>query len=314
MGAEQSTEVEDVEYEFEDTSAYHVLGVTKNSPGELCGIEAYFDFITGINNKRLDQENDTLIRELEANVGNVCQLVLYNSRSQDFRSVGVVPNGKWGGSGLLGVSVRFCNFEHANENIWHVLDVSALSPASKAGLVPHSDYIIGSPDYALLQESDFYDYAHDSLGQTMRLYVYNSDRRSIREVRLIPDEEWGGPGVLGCAIAFGYLHRIPKDKTPLRVSIPDQQKALEDIRRASEAGSVPTSAPTAGPGVGAASAEALVPTRSEVAPQTTTTETSPIVPPPPPSGVEPEMPALQHNVPLADDAGVPMPKSMASAV
>lgn len=27
----------------------------------------------------------------------------------------------WGGQGLLGASVRFCNFEGANENVWHVL-------------------------------------------------------------------------------------------------------------------------------------------------------------------------------------------------
>lgn len=27
----------------------------------------------------------------------------------------------WGGQGLLGVSIRFCSFEGANENVWHVL-------------------------------------------------------------------------------------------------------------------------------------------------------------------------------------------------
>jgi hypothetical protein len=27
----------------------------------------------------------------------------------------------WGGSGLLGVSIRFSNFENAAENVWHVL-------------------------------------------------------------------------------------------------------------------------------------------------------------------------------------------------
>jgi len=32
----------------------------------------------------------------------------------------------WGGQGLLGVSIRFCSFEGANENVWHVL-VSALN-------------------------------------------------------------------------------------------------------------------------------------------------------------------------------------------
>ena len=39
--------------------------------------------------------------------------------------------------------VRFCSFEGANENVWHILDVSASSPAELAGLRQYSDYIIG---------------------------------------------------------------------------------------------------------------------------------------------------------------------------
>ena len=32
----------------------------------------------------------------------------------------LVPTNTWGGQGLLGVSIRFCSFEGAAENIWHV--------------------------------------------------------------------------------------------------------------------------------------------------------------------------------------------------
>ena len=35
--------------------------------------------------------------------------------------VELVPNNTWGGQGLLGVSIRFCSFDGAAENIWHVL-------------------------------------------------------------------------------------------------------------------------------------------------------------------------------------------------
>ena len=35
--------------------------------------------------------------------------------------VELVPTNTWGGQGLLGVSIRFCSFEGAAENIWHVL-------------------------------------------------------------------------------------------------------------------------------------------------------------------------------------------------
>ena len=38
---------------------------------------------------------------------------------------------------------RFCSFEGANENVWHILDVSPNSPAELAGLRQFSDYIIG---------------------------------------------------------------------------------------------------------------------------------------------------------------------------
>lgn len=35
--------------------------------------------------------------------------------------VSLVPSNTWGGQGLLGVSIRFCSFEGAAENVWHVL-------------------------------------------------------------------------------------------------------------------------------------------------------------------------------------------------
>ena len=42
-----------------------------------------------------------------------------------------------------GFLLRFCSFEGANENVWHILDVSPNSPAELAGLRQFSDYIIG---------------------------------------------------------------------------------------------------------------------------------------------------------------------------
>ena len=35
--------------------------------------------------------------------------------------VTLVPTSTWGGQGSLGVSIRFCSFEGAAENVWHVL-------------------------------------------------------------------------------------------------------------------------------------------------------------------------------------------------
>lgn len=65
----------------------------------------------------------------------------------NLREVTLVPSRMWGGQGVLGVSIRFCSFDRANENVWHVLDVQPNSPAALAGLRSNSDYIIGSDSH-----------------------------------------------------------------------------------------------------------------------------------------------------------------------
>ena len=48
---------------------------------------------------------------------------------------------------------RFCSFEGANENVWHILDVSPNSPAELAGLRQFSDYIIGEKEFIITRDS-----------------------------------------------------------------------------------------------------------------------------------------------------------------
>ena len=50
------------------------------------------------------------------------------------RDVLITPSTLWGGQGLLGISIRFCSFEGANENVWHILEVKPTSTAQAAGL------------------------------------------------------------------------------------------------------------------------------------------------------------------------------------
>lgn len=91
------------------------------SPGQKAGLEAFFDFVVAIENTRLDQDNDTLKELLKKNVNNTIRMLVYSSKSQSVREVMITPCADWGGQGLLGVSIRFCSFEGANENVWHVL-------------------------------------------------------------------------------------------------------------------------------------------------------------------------------------------------
>lgn len=98
-----------------------IFQVQDGSPGQKANLEAFFDFIVAIENIRLDQDNDTLKELLNTNVNKIIKMLVYSSKTQSVREVMVTPSESWGGQGLLGVSIRFCSFEGANENVWHVL-------------------------------------------------------------------------------------------------------------------------------------------------------------------------------------------------
>lgn len=67
-----------------------------------------------------------------------------------------------------------------------------------------------------------------SENKQLKLYVYNFDVDSVREVLLTPNSAWGGEGALGCGIGYGYLHRIPikEEKSP---STPNNVKITPDV-------------------------------------------------------------------------------------
>lgn len=195
------------------TEGYHVLRVQENSPGQRAGLEAFFDFIVALAGTRLDQDNDTLKTLLKANTDKVIKMTVYSSKTQSVREVSITPSASWGGQGLLGVSIRFCSFEGANENVWHVLEVHPSSPAESAGLRAFSDYIIGA-DAVRHEGDDLFTLIETHEGQNLKMYVYNVDDDACREVTIKPNLKWGGEGSLGCGIGYGYLHRIPIRSLP----------------------------------------------------------------------------------------------------
>lgn len=68
-----------------------------------------------------NKDNDTLKDLLKASVEKPVRMLVYSSKTLELRESTVTPSNMWGGQGLLGVSIRFCSFEGANENVWHVL-------------------------------------------------------------------------------------------------------------------------------------------------------------------------------------------------
>ncbi|KAJ4482271.1 GRASP55/65 PDZ-like domain-containing protein [Lentinula aciculospora] len=219
MGASQSTSEA-----HSPSQALHVLRLTPSSPASQTNIEPFFDFIVGFEGDSLSSQSSIDVNELETIVerheGRVLKLLVWSNKTQDTRVVPIVPSRGWSQlspelqndsnaqPSLLGLSMRMCTPEHAN-NVWHVLDVLEGSPAESAGLVPYGDYIIGWSGGVLSAENDFYDLVEAHIDKPLRIYVYSHDFNALREVVLVPNRHWGGEGLLGCVFGFGLLHRIP---------------------------------------------------------------------------------------------------------
>ncbi|XP_027877486.1 Golgi reassembly-stacking protein 1-like [Xiphophorus couchianus] len=218
MGLSQSSEAPEG-----GTYGYHVHGIQPNSPAERAGLQPFFDFILSLDNKRLSEENEQLKELLKANMERAVRMEVYSTKTAGVRELEVVPSNMWGGHGLLGASVRFCSYQGASENVWHVLDVEAGSPAALAGLQSYSDYIVGA-DQVLQDSEDFFSLIEAHEGKPLKLLVYNTRTDNCRDVMVTPSGAWGGEGSLGCGIGYGYLHRIPAtpemstDKPPIPVA------------------------------------------------------------------------------------------------
>lgn len=194
---------------------FHVLNVDSGSPAFSAGLVAYFDYIVAVNGVRVIQETPNIVVEMSLNhVGRQLKLSVYNSRNDTEREIFIIPNRDWGGPTLLGARIRFCSVQDVADRVWRVMDVSPGSPASKAGLIPERDWIIGSPEIALNSPDDFYDLILQNKGRPVRILVYNCDSDIVRETTVIPDYSWGGEGCLGCNIASGVLHRIAPPSLP----------------------------------------------------------------------------------------------------
>jgi len=60
-------------------------------------------------------------------------------------------------------------------------EVHPNSPAAQAGLIPHTDYILGSD--AMATDDDLYTLVETHNHQSLKLYVYNAETDACREVR-----------------------------------------------------------------------------------------------------------------------------------
>ncbi|KAI9278380.1 GRASP55/65 PDZ-like domain-containing protein [Phascolomyces articulosus] len=211
MGGTQSSE--------QGRYGFHVLKVKENSPAYHAGIDQFFDYIIGINGVSVDNgDSQTLLQVLNESEGKPIPIEIYSSKDQSIREVILTPSREWckntpGENSSIGCSIRYCSYDRAGEHVWHILEVAPNSPAEMAGIIPHTDFIIGSPHTVLNSEDSFYDLVEDHIGKPLRIYLYNTEWDSCREAIIVPNNDWGGQGSLGCDVGYGLLHRIPRKST-----------------------------------------------------------------------------------------------------
>ncbi|RMZ91294.1 hypothetical protein DV736_g1476, partial [Chaetothyriales sp. CBS 134916] len=187
----------------DNTLGFQVL---RNTNKEL-PLEPWFDFIVGINGHLIESPDAGLFTtEIGNCAGNYCSLDLWSAKGQRTHqltiAVPTLPDS-------LGLTLQLAPL-NSTFNIWHILTIpSPLSPAHISGLLPHSDYILGSPSGTLRGEAALGELVEDHLNRTLVLWVYNSEFDVVREVELVPRRGWGGDGALGAVLGYGALHRLP---------------------------------------------------------------------------------------------------------
>jgi hypothetical protein len=243
-------------------------------------LEPWFDFIIGINGHNIESPDAGLFLTELRNCapGTTISLGVYGAKGRRIREAYVtVPERDVN----IGLSLQWTPLALIDDCCWHILDVMPNSPADVAGLLPYSDYVVGSPDAIDLRGGDsaLGELIAQFVDRALRLFVYNHEYDVLRTVTITPTRNWGGEGALGCVLGFGALHRIP---APLTEPSQAPGETLFDSTSAPGAGgqppeNLPTAAAVSDP------ADLLVPANLQF-----TSPASPasggLASPPPPSG------------------------------
>lgn len=203
---------------------FRVLSVEPQSRALDADIEPLFDYIVAVNNADFTPEYGPVAVDVGAppidrlwnllgSSGTTAHLTLYSAKGHTTRTVRVELEPTQTDFGL-GLSARWTPTSVA-DHVWHVLQVSPGSPAADAGLISHSDYIIGAYNGMLEQGGEgllgkvVSHVATHYPGQGIELYVYNYDYNVVRPVQIVPYTDHNGNHMMGASIGYGLLHRLP---------------------------------------------------------------------------------------------------------
>jgi len=188
---------------------FRVHRVEPGSPGHAAGLQSIVDYIVVANGVRLDHDDGIFVRMIAESKGTPMRLCVFDTHTLRTRETMLTPNDDWGGSGLLGITIRFDVTHDLSKHTLHVLDVFDDSPASAAGLDAYNDYILGVGDLLYDGPDEFGEIVMHNENRLVRLYVYSVRTERIRDVMITPSRSWGGEGYLGCGVGAGYLHAMP---------------------------------------------------------------------------------------------------------
>jgi len=94
------------------------------------------------NSSQDNGDSNLFATEVKNCAGNAINLGIWSTKGQRIREIYVqVPHDPES----LGLSLQWMPLS-STEDVWHILDVAPNSPADVAGLLPYSDYVIGSPE------------------------------------------------------------------------------------------------------------------------------------------------------------------------
>lgn len=204
MGGGASTEIGGV----------RVFKVHPGSPAAETGLEVFFDFIVEVNGTKLDPNCQSIFAEkIQESKNCPAKLTVFNTRAHSTREVTVTPR-EWAGNGLLGATVRYDVVDPAENQGIRVLEVFPNSPAAHAGLVPFQDFLLATAQAVFHDIDELVEVVTCNINQRMQVYVYNADSETVREVFIVPNNDWGGDGCIGCDIGTGMFHKIPAPRRP----------------------------------------------------------------------------------------------------
>ena len=208
----------------QSVESYRILKVKPNSPCSDIPIEELLDFLV----YSTESEGSQVKFEdyLAANENKEVELTFFNIASQKKWTHKVIPK-KWEGTGLLGFSLQPESYKDAHNKVIHIISVMIDSPLHAAGFKHKADYIIGTKDNIFEDVSDFIEYIQQNDNKPIEFVVYNSKEERTRVLTLTPNTQWGGDGMLGGEIGFGYAHSLPIRKPKVKAKEEKMEEKVE---------------------------------------------------------------------------------------